>query len=316
MLNHNSLLGIPRIESPLFDRIFVPGHFSAEVIEIAHKLRRDGYATLRFPDPAFEERAERIRRDLGCVQGRLQDGWKTQSDVRAFAVNESILELLGSLYGRRAIPFQTLNFPVGTQQHVHSDAVHFSCIPERFMCGVWVALEDIHAEAGPLEYYPGSHRWPIYTYEHLGRNYRSGERASQEVFHEAWRDLLEVSGIQRQTFLAKRGDALIWCANLLHGGAPQLDPKRSRWSQVTHYYFEDCAYYTPMLSEPFRGRIAFREITNIASGAVEPNRCNGGAIESEFIRNAQRGEHRQEGASTPELLKMIAKRVLTSWGLR
>ena len=57
-------------------------------------------------------------------------------------MNTGILSLFSTLYGRRAWPFQTLNFPVGTQQHYHSDSVHFSSVPERFMCGVWVDLED------------------------------------------------------------------------------------------------------------------------------------------------------------------------------
>jgi hypothetical protein len=35
---------------------------------------------------------------------------------------------------------------------------------------------------------------------------------------------------------------------LLHGGAPQKDLSRTRHSQVTHYYFADCKYYTPMNS--------------------------------------------------------------------
>ena len=30
------------------------------------------------------------------------------------------------------------------------------------MCGVWVALEDITEDNGPLHYYPGSHRLPDY----------------------------------------------------------------------------------------------------------------------------------------------------------
>ena len=47
-----------------------------------------------------------------------------------------------------------------------------------------------------------------------------------------------------------RGEALIWHANLLHGGAPTRVPGRSRHSQVTHYFFEGCRYYTPMESTP------------------------------------------------------------------
>ena len=54
--------------------------------------------------------------------------------------------MLFSLYGREPFPFQTLNFPYGSRQHYHSDAVHFNSLPKGFMCGVWVALEDIHED--------------------------------------------------------------------------------------------------------------------------------------------------------------------------
>jgi len=33
------------------------------------------------------------------------------------------------------------------------------------MCGVWLALEDIDADNGPLIYYPGSHRGPHFGNE-------------------------------------------------------------------------------------------------------------------------------------------------------
>jgi hypothetical protein len=315
MTAQNSLPGIPLIESPFFEKFFQDVAHPPELTDLARRLRQNGFATLRFPDPEFEERAERIKRDLRHVERRLQDGWKTQADVKALAVNETVLSLLSTLYGRQAIPFQTLNFPVGTQQHFHSDAVHFSSIPERFMCGVWIALEDIHPDAGPLEYYPGTHRWPIYTYEHIGGNYEPGQKASQDLFHQAWRDLLEVSGIPRETFLAKKGDALIWCANLLHGGAPQLDSARSRWSQVTHYYFEDCAYYTPMLSEPFRGTITFREIENIATGKMVPNLSNGAVISRDFIQNAKTGQHRPPKPDTNQAIKYMVRSLKKRLGL-
>jgi hypothetical protein len=63
------------------------------------------------------------------------------------------------------------------------------------------------------------------------------------------RDFVEREGLRAEYGTMPRGHALIWSSNLLHGGAPQRDRERTRNSQVTHYFFEGCEYYTPMLSE-------------------------------------------------------------------
>jgi ectoine hydroxylase-related dioxygenase (phytanoyl-CoA dioxygenase family) len=188
---------------------------------------------------------------VGFLHGqglRLQDAWSTNDDVRAIALNARVLEMLGKLYGRRAIPFQTVNFPVGTQQHYHSDSVHFSSIPERYMCGVWVALENIDEDNGPLVYFPDSHQWPIYSNEHTGKIIKKGDNSSQQAFEDLWEKLVRVHNLKPKRFLAKKGQAAIWLANLLHGGDKQNSAGRTRWSQATHYFFEDCAYYAPMAS--------------------------------------------------------------------
>jgi hypothetical protein len=83
--------------------------------------------------------------------------------------------------------------------------------------------------------------------------------------------LIDASGLRREQFLPKKGQALIWAANLLHGGARQIDPTLTRWSQVTHYYFENCIYYTPAYSDEALGQLDVRSITNIATGAIEPS---------------------------------------------
>lgn len=77
---------------------------------------------------------------------RLQDAWEFHADAKALAVHASILRILKLFYQRDPIPFQTLNVALGTEQSTHSDAVHFHSVPHRFMCGVWVALEDIVRE--------------------------------------------------------------------------------------------------------------------------------------------------------------------------
>jgi hypothetical protein len=132
---------------------------------MATDLHHKGYAVFDFPDEDMNARIERVQHELGPRYGidfadphsdktkgarRIQDAWMDNEDVRAIAANQTVLDLLGKLYGRRAFPFQTLNFPVGTQQAAHSDSVHFSSLPERFMCGVWLAMEDVGADAGPL----------------------------------------------------------------------------------------------------------------------------------------------------------------------
>ena len=218
------------------------------------------------------------------------DGWRTNPDVRRIAVNPSILDLLSVLYGRRAFPFQTLNFAVGTQQHFHSDSVHFSSNPDRFMCGVWVALEDVDLDTGPLLYYPGSHKWPIYTNEHIGVD---SARSSDPYHHypayeRLWRELVDVHQARPERFCARKGQALIWTANLLHGGDRMRDLSRTRWSQVTHYYFEGCSYYTPMISEVFQGSIYFKNLCDVASGVPVPHSVSGRVVDPRFVAEATR----------------------------
>lgn len=305
------LPGLPLIELPWFEQMLPSLGWSEEECRIALDLHRFGYAVFKFPEPDFDQVADGIRAALHdkydwghwkakgwrANEGlRVQDAWQFNPGVRRIACNTGLLALLSKLYGRRAFPFQTLNFPVGTQQSVHTDSVHFSSIPERFMCGVWVALEDIDQDAGPLVYYPTSHRWPIYVNEHLGvsspANSSPGDNYRQ--YDELWQAEIEAAGVAGVQLCAKKGEALIWAANLLHGGSRHVDPERTRWSQVTHYYFDDCAYYVPLLSDPALGKIYFKDqLVDITNGEVVPCRYDGELVPADFIATAksdQRGE--------------------------
>lgn len=284
----NPFPGIPLIESPLFAMKRGSMGLTKEEERIAIDLNERGYAVLDFPDPQIDARITRIKANLGprysgidfadpqsdktIGERRIQDAWKFDEDVRAIATNQAVLDLLGKLYGREAFPFQTLNFPVGTQQDAHTDAVHFSSLPERFMCGVWLAMEDIGSEAGPLFYLPGSHRWQSLSNGVIGRRgYGSDLNSAQDPFAQGWRMLRDAYGATEEMFLARKGQALIWSANLLHGGSHQTDPCLTRWSQVTHYYFDDCIYYTPAFSDEALGRLALRNLRSITDGQPRPN---------------------------------------------
>ena len=269
---------------------------TAEEASVASDLHEKGYAVLDFPDAEIADRIARIKANLGpryhgidfddpesdktIGDRRIQDAWKFDEDVRAIAANSAMLDLLSKLYGRRAFPFQTLNFPVGTQQEAHTDAVHFSSLPERFMCGVWLAMEDIGPDAGPLFYLPSSHRWLILNNSLIGRRgYGSSLGSAQAPFAQGWNALREAYGAREEPFLARAGQALIWSANLLHGGSHQVNPKLTRWSQVTHYYFDNCIYYTPAFSDEALGRLDLRKLTSISDGLPRPNTYLGEVVE-------------------------------------
>jgi hypothetical protein len=300
----NPLPGVPDVESPFFHDLFARKVGHPGWPEMAAHMREHGFALIDFPDTGFDGLVDQIQADLesrydwdwwraeggaGAQGLRVQDAWSFSDAVRTIASNQIVLQLLEYLYGRPAWPFQTLNFPVGTQQHFHTDSIHFSSVPERFMCGVWVALEDVDESNGPLLYYPGSHKLPIFTNEHIGHLADDPGKTRQNVFEPMWRELMRAEGLEEKRFHAKKGQALIWSANLFHGGAPHLDLDRTRWSQVTHYYFSDCLYYTPLNSDPAFGRMHIREMEDARTGRRVANQYLGNPIPPDFMERMKRG---------------------------
>jgi hypothetical protein len=262
----------PWIESPFYESLVPLRCRTEEERKDAAFYRENGYLILRGAAP--EALVERIKTEVGplfrpeVADGprsayRVQDAWKQSPAVRELAGMPAILAKLRFLYGREAFPFQTLNFLRGSQQRAHSDSIHFSCRPARFMCGAWAALEDITADNGPLFYYPGSQRLPELTYYDMGMNAANGDYKTYEDYLEK---MAASMSLRKEGLRAKKGDVLIWASNLMHGGEKILAPDSTRWSQVTHYFFKDCVYFTPMHSDYLTGEIYHREVRDVTTG--------------------------------------------------
>ena len=235
------------------------------------KFDRDGYLVFdpeiplavidRIPaelGPKYPERGTHHEGEVIYQPGRITYAWRVNDNVRRVATAPKVLRALEELYGSRMMPFQTLNFRRGTQQSPHSDAMHFRPAEPNQMCGVWIAFEDIHDANGPLVYYPGSHKLPFADYDAVGFEAVKSDYPSYEQFmydrNRHYQDyvaaLLEEQGFQPEYGTIRRGQAMIWASNLIHGGAPQKDKERTRHSQVTHYLPQDSfAYHTPMRTE-------------------------------------------------------------------
>ena len=288
------VMNMPWVDSPFFERTFSQLNLDNETRKLVKQFAEKGYVII--DDLGIEnitEIIDSIVKDLTPIYGekgkiksawiyhdRIQDAWTFHQDVKKIASAPQIINLLKILYQREPIPFQTLNFRCGTEQSTHSDSIHFSSVPARFMCGVWVALEDIDANNGPLHYYPGSHKLPIFELNDLGitGSYQNKPYDIYPVYEEFLQSLIEDNGLKKVELYVKKGQALIWAANLLHGGSKVLDKNRTRYSQVTHYYFSDCMYYIPLLSDPFISRIHFKEVRNIITEEVVNHIYNGDKI--------------------------------------
>lgn len=309
---------LPWIESPFFYQILQTKSVSQEYKEMARFYHEQGYVKLsNLLPPALIEQVVADARDKGFNtnfpietmrdQSRVQDLWRYSEAVRTLASHQPILDVLEFFYGRETIPFQTLNFCVGSQQRAHSDFIHFSSLPSRFMCGVWVALEDITLENGPLFYYPGSHKMPEYNFSQIKDTTTPTTYEDYKEYEDFIEALLEVSGYKKEIFLAKKGDVLLWSSNIIHGGMPVLKDGSSRWSQVTHYFFKDCYYYTPMLSNMVTDELFLRDhLINIKTKEVVVPSYNGQKID--YLRTSTNKYVANPNLSVLHALKSYGKK--------
>jgi len=241
-----------------------------DALNLAEALRSEGLAVLDFNfAPELLDRVAALTKTLLGRWARVENLWQTDDDVRQLACHDRVISLLSDAYGCQAYAFQTLNFPVGTEQPAHSDALHFSSVPFGFMCGVWIALEDVGPDQGPLMYYPGSHLLPPMDAESLEAH------GGVDQYSEVIRREMQAHGLEPKTLCLKSGQAVVWAANLVHGGSPVNNRNLTRLSQVTHYYFRDCVYTTPMISWPSIGKVFVRQPLDVATSRKVPNRYLG-----------------------------------------
>jgi hypothetical protein len=268
---------LPWIESPFFNAELKARDLSEDDKAYAKHFADKGYIIF---DPKIEESL--IDKAVYSLSPkfynikendkRLLNAWEYNKAVKEIASSEEVYKKLRLLYGREAFPFQTLNFPEGTQQRTHSDMIHFNSIPERYMCGVWIAFEDITNENGPLHYYPGSHKLPFYDMIDLGVKGSDNieTKKAMMVYLENYEtfieEIIQALHLKKEVLNIKKGQAIIWSANLLHGGEKIAKPGATRHSQVTHYYFEDCMYYCPRLSDIAINKLYLTDLVDIKTG--------------------------------------------------
>jgi ectoine hydroxylase len=183
---------------------------------------------------------------------KLFNAFRHSSTINDLVNDKKLTDLLSLILGRKVFPFQTINFQYGSEQNAHSDFVHMTTFPKGYLVAAWIALEDMEEDAGPVFYYPGSHRLPYLSNSDYGAtsNFFLLDGNANKKYEAKVAELLKEKKLTPKTFLAKKGDVLIWHANLAHGGSPVINPTRTRKSMVIHYFAEDVICYHEISERP------------------------------------------------------------------
>ena len=166
--------------------------------------------------------------------------------VKALWRHPNVMRLLQLIFEVPARPCQTLTYVFGSQQEAHQDTIHLTPFPQGYMCGVWVALEDVKPDSGELEVFPGTHRLPrVYIHGSGCEKVTDDDWADfGEKIVKRYRRMLDEGGFRSVTYRPKRGTVLVWHENLLHGGSVRRDTSLSRRSIVSHYFADGAiAFY-------------------------------------------------------------------------
>jgi ectoine hydroxylase-related dioxygenase (phytanoyl-CoA dioxygenase family) len=145
-----------------------------------------------------------------------------------------IAQIASTIFARPGESRYSLMFSKGTEQGLHQDTCVFHIFPRNFMMGIWIACEDIKLESGPLEYYPGSQRAPLFPEfaNYPQTNRRTSDPAQSKRYDDYIVDLAK--SYQRHVLLIRKGDVMFWHPMLIHGGSPRLDRLATRKSFVLH----------------------------------------------------------------------------------
>jgi len=163
--------------------------------------------------------------------------------ARRVCFHRTLLSFLDLLFESPPLAFQQLLFQRSNQHSVHQDTAYVCLEDPLQMVASWVALEDVVPGRGELTYYEGSHRIPHRFFSDGSKRF-SPERDDADAARRHILESCERLGCVKRDFHAKKGDVLIWAADLAHGSNPRTRPEaETRLSLVTHY--------CPVTTRPF-----------------------------------------------------------------
>lgn len=162
-------------------------------------------------------------------------------EMKDLCLYEPLSALLTTLHGEEMGLHLNLSGWRSTTREWHVDSYLNPPYVGSWYAAAWIALDDIHADAGPFEYVPGSHLWPpVDQAKMLAALGEDGSDPDWPWRSEAIlgpmydREIINRGG-HVERFIAKKGDLLIWHPFLVHRGSRPANPDLFRPALISHY---------------------------------------------------------------------------------
>ena len=170
-------LNTPWVESDLFNTIAKKK--KNKKLILAKKFNRDGYIIIdlklnkNFINSVIKD-IIKLKEDENSKKNpsiyhynsspRLIEGYKKSKHIKQLCKNKKVEQILEYFYDKKPVAINSINFLKGTDQPFHSDYIHFSSYPHKYLAGLWIALEKTDETNGALMVVPGSHKLEIVDY--------------------------------------------------------------------------------------------------------------------------------------------------------
>jgi phytanoyl-CoA hydroxylase len=192
------------------------------------------------PDLLFQRHGsrdtERLSGAVDRLGSRVVDAYMALPQALDLFNSAALQRFLTVIFDEPPMLFQSLSFDQGSQQGLHQDTAYVVVDRPMELAACWIALEDVKAGSGELMYVRGSHRFADFDF---GRHKHYDPQENGEESHVKWArwllDEAERRDLKTESFIARKGDILIWHADLAHGGRPVVDTAATRRSLVGHF---------------------------------------------------------------------------------
>lgn len=186
----------------------------------------------RWQTHTFDAHGHIVHSMLDVHDDRTSDPWRALPRVsyaaRELLCSRALQEVLARADGHASHRLiQSMLFEANTATAPHHDGYYLDGDPEGAIVGAWIALEDIHEDAG---------RFFVATCRDRARDVvGDAERADHATYLARCKSLFDARRSEIVVPALAKGDVVVWSSATLHGAMPTRDPRRTRRSLNGHF---------------------------------------------------------------------------------